>query len=250
MALESATYISGLVNTNPSGSDSISQGDDHLRLIKSVLKNTLPNADEAINGIHTGTSAPTPTTTGLVWFDTSNNLIKIRDEANSAWINLMASEGARLLNVTHAIQSASSTIRSASYTDTGFTITHSKISSTSNLYVSVQFMQNCFSSFAADSEIKVFMQLTNDSGTIITGTTADVQVFDLNDKVPSGLSTVEASTVPSRTFKVIAANAPSGSASTGNQIFNVYGKLENSDQVSDGGFAVVNGIMMVWEIEE
>ncbi len=69
-------------------------------------------------------------------------------------------------------------------------------------------MQNCFSSFAADSEIKVFVQLTNDSGTIITGTTADVQVFDLNDKVPSGLSTVEASTVPSRTFKVTAANAP------------------------------------------
>ena len=250
MARESATFISGLVSTNPTGSDSISAGDDHLRLLKTVLKNTLPNADEAINGIHTSSSAPSPTTAGLIWFDTSNNLIKIRNEANSDWINLMASEGARLLNVTHAIQSASSTIRSASYTDLGFTITHSKISSTSNLYVSVQFMQNCFSSFAADSEIKVFVQLTNDSGTIITGTTADVQVFDLNDKVPTGLSTVEASTVPSRTFKVTAANAPGGSGSTGNQIFNVYGKLENSDQVSAGGFSVINGIMMVWEVEE
>jgi hypothetical protein len=43
MALESATYISGLVTTNPTGSDSISQGDDHIRLIKTVLKNSLPN---------------------------------------------------------------------------------------------------------------------------------------------------------------------------------------------------------------
>ena len=78
MALESATFISGLVNTNPSGSDSISQGDDHLRLIKTVLKNTLPNADEAINGVHTSGSAPSPTTAGLIWFDTSTNFIFFR----------------------------------------------------------------------------------------------------------------------------------------------------------------------------
>ncbi len=38
MALESASYISQLVATYPLGSDSKSQGDDHLRLIKNVLK--------------------------------------------------------------------------------------------------------------------------------------------------------------------------------------------------------------------
>ena len=43
MALESATYIDGLVITNPTGSDPISRGDDHIRLIKTVLKNSLPN---------------------------------------------------------------------------------------------------------------------------------------------------------------------------------------------------------------
>ena len=51
MALESATYISGLVTTNPTGSDSISQGDDHLRLIKTVLKNSLPNVTTATTPI-------------------------------------------------------------------------------------------------------------------------------------------------------------------------------------------------------
>jgi len=38
MGLESATYISQLVATNPLATDPISQGDDHIRLIKSVLQ--------------------------------------------------------------------------------------------------------------------------------------------------------------------------------------------------------------------
>jgi|2_EtaG_2_1085320.scaffolds.fasta_scaffold26030_2 hypothetical protein len=47
MALESATYVSGLVDTNPPGSDSISQGDDHIRLIKKVLGNSFPSSISA-----------------------------------------------------------------------------------------------------------------------------------------------------------------------------------------------------------
>ena len=41
MALEAAVYIDGLVNTNPPGGDDASTIDDHLRLIKAVLLNTL-----------------------------------------------------------------------------------------------------------------------------------------------------------------------------------------------------------------
>lgn len=45
MALETGTYVDDLVTTNPvGGTDPFSQGDDHLRLIKSVLKTTFPNA--------------------------------------------------------------------------------------------------------------------------------------------------------------------------------------------------------------
>ena len=43
MALETSTYISGLVATNPTATDSINNADDHLRLIKSSLKATFPN---------------------------------------------------------------------------------------------------------------------------------------------------------------------------------------------------------------
>ena len=73
MALESASFISGLVSANPPGTDAISQGDDHLRLIKTVLKASLPNADAAINGIHTKATAPSSTSAGLLWFDTTLN---------------------------------------------------------------------------------------------------------------------------------------------------------------------------------
>jgi hypothetical protein len=46
--VETATYIADLVPANPLTTDGINQGDDHLRLVKQVLKNTLPNATAAI----------------------------------------------------------------------------------------------------------------------------------------------------------------------------------------------------------
>lgn len=48
MALETATYIDGLVATNPTGLDPKSQGDDHIRLLKSTIKATLPNITGAV----------------------------------------------------------------------------------------------------------------------------------------------------------------------------------------------------------
>ena len=88
MALESATYVSGLVQANPPGTDAISQGDDHIRLIKKVLLNSFPNADAALNAIHTKATAPSSTSAGLIWFDTTANVLKVRDETNSSWITL------------------------------------------------------------------------------------------------------------------------------------------------------------------
>lgn len=48
MALETGTYISDLVSTNPAGSDALAFADDHLRLIKSTLQNTFPNIKGAV----------------------------------------------------------------------------------------------------------------------------------------------------------------------------------------------------------
>lgn len=48
MALESATYIDGLVASNPVSTDPLSSADDHMRLIKATLKNTFPNITGAV----------------------------------------------------------------------------------------------------------------------------------------------------------------------------------------------------------
>lgn len=53
MALESATYINGLVTTNPTSTDALAQADDHLRLIKTTIKATFPNVTGAVTATHT-----------------------------------------------------------------------------------------------------------------------------------------------------------------------------------------------------
>jgi len=42
MGLETGTYISDLVTTNPTASDALSQADDHLRLLKTAVQNSFP----------------------------------------------------------------------------------------------------------------------------------------------------------------------------------------------------------------
>lgn len=54
MGLESATYIHELVPTNPVGAtDPKSQGDDHIRMFKQAVQNTLPNVEGAVQASHT-----------------------------------------------------------------------------------------------------------------------------------------------------------------------------------------------------
>lgn len=53
MGVETATYISDLVATNPLGTDAKSQGDDHLRLLKSTIKATFPNVAGPVTVTHT-----------------------------------------------------------------------------------------------------------------------------------------------------------------------------------------------------
>ena len=92
MALETGNYIDDLVITNPTASDPISQGDDHLQLIKKVVKQSFPSVDGAVHAIHPSATAPaTSLTAGLVWFDTTANVLKIRNEANDAWVELAVS---------------------------------------------------------------------------------------------------------------------------------------------------------------
>jgi len=55
MSLETATYIYNLVATNPTSTDPKSEGDDHIRVIKSVIKNSFAGFPGMV--VVTGTEA-------------------------------------------------------------------------------------------------------------------------------------------------------------------------------------------------
>ena len=97
MGIESASYISELVDTNPVVGDPVGEGDDHLRLIKTVLQTQFPNltagavnttqtemnlldgvtalvslaTDQSWSGSQRGT--PSVVTDGTLDLDTANN---------------------------------------------------------------------------------------------------------------------------------------------------------------------------------
>ena len=97
MGLETASYISELVDTNPVVGDPVGEGDDHLRLIKTVLQTQFPNltagavnttqtevnlldgvtalvtlaTDQSWSGSQRGT--PSVVTDGTLDLDTANN---------------------------------------------------------------------------------------------------------------------------------------------------------------------------------
>lgn len=84
MALETGNYINDLVETYPTATDTISEGDGHLQLIKKVLKQSFAGVDRVSEYIYVHTSAPTlEVGKGRLWLDTSTtpNLLKICNAA-------------------------------------------------------------------------------------------------------------------------------------------------------------------------
>lgn len=93
MGLETASHIDELVSSNPVGaSDALSTADDHLRLIKTVLKTDFPDVDEAVGTVHVSATAPALPLTGCtVWHDTATDTLKLRDKAGTGWTTLAVS---------------------------------------------------------------------------------------------------------------------------------------------------------------
>lgn len=75
MGLESATFISQLVSSNPGGADAYSTADDHLRLIKAVLQAQFPNL---------GAAAVTPTAAELNVLAGSSGAVERQANKNAA----------------------------------------------------------------------------------------------------------------------------------------------------------------------
>jgi hypothetical protein len=67
MALETAQYINQLVSSNPLSTDTVAQADDHIRLIKSVLKSTFPNLTGAVTATQDQINSPLPSGGIIMW---------------------------------------------------------------------------------------------------------------------------------------------------------------------------------------
>ena len=53
MTVESASFINGLNASYPAANDAKSEGDDHIRLLKTTIKATFPNVTGAVSPTHT-----------------------------------------------------------------------------------------------------------------------------------------------------------------------------------------------------
>ncbi len=85
MGLEAATYVDDLISTNPLGTDTIPQGDDHLRLIKTTLKNTFKGFSRAF---YAPTTTSSQTSTVTVAMTDQNKLFPMDCSAGGITVNL------------------------------------------------------------------------------------------------------------------------------------------------------------------
>jgi len=85
MPLETGTYIDSLNASNPASGDLKSEGDDHLRLIKSTIKSTFPNISGAVTPTHTQlNSALVPDGSGNYLVNTATNPFTMKVCVNGA----------------------------------------------------------------------------------------------------------------------------------------------------------------------
>ena len=87
MALETATYISDLVATNPAASDPTGQGDDHIRILKATLQATFPSVAGAVSATHTDLSA-LPALRTTVATNQTNMVSRVTDTASTASLTI------------------------------------------------------------------------------------------------------------------------------------------------------------------
>jgi hypothetical protein len=67
MGIESAQYVNQLVPSNPLSTDSVSQADDHLRMIKSTLVATFPNLNSPVTATAAQLNNPIPSGAVILW---------------------------------------------------------------------------------------------------------------------------------------------------------------------------------------
>lgn len=90
MGLETGSYISALVSTNPVGAtDPKSQGDDHIRFLKAKILETFPNVNGAVNGTPAELNLVVGATGGLATLSVSFAAVVASLSAITTLVNAM-----------------------------------------------------------------------------------------------------------------------------------------------------------------
>ena len=177
MALESGTYINSLNASNPASTDGLGQADDHMRLIKSTIKATLPNLSGPVTADHTelstldgytGTTADLNILSGAAAAGVTATELQYLDGVTSdiqTQIDNITSSGSTVNDGTITIQAGTLLSTGGNFTtnqasNETITLNHSTVSR-SNTTTSV--------SPAAGSSFTAVDQITSDSYGHITG---------------------------------------------------------------------------------
>ena len=91
MALENGTYVNSLVPANPASTDGLAQADDHIRLIKSTIKNTFPNLTGAVTATQAVLNGTPSTLTDLGISDgTNSQVLQTNGSGSFSFVSLAA----------------------------------------------------------------------------------------------------------------------------------------------------------------
>ena len=75
----------------------------------SNARTDINNALQALASMNSGATAPSTTYANMLWYETDTNILKMRNEANSAWLNIAyidQSNGLEILDDTHLVNTS------------------------------------------------------------------------------------------------------------------------------------------------
>jgi len=130
MGLETATFVSGMTAAWPLAGDKKNQGDDHLRLLKSVLQNTFPSANRAFY------FPKTEAVSGTITLDATdqNNDLMVDTSGGNVVVNLPSTLGSGDAGWECVVVKTTSDANAAIVTPASGTIT-SKVGATNTIRV-------------------------------------------------------------------------------------------------------------------
>ena len=208
MSIETANYITELDLNWPKPIDPISEGDNHIRLIKKVLSDTFPNAYEAVNGVHTGATEPTQTSSGQLWYDTSTNLVMVRNVGDDGWepVSFIPDPAIDIVLLNRKVYNgvSASSIRESDPTETDMKVIYTKIKPESLLSVTWRCDCQTASSFATSNRSVNYANLYVDGvvGNVVPPEPIEMVAVDAEAARPVGGSTSSLSSMGTFTWEI------------------------------------------------